>query len=174
MSKNLQNWKRLGASDYILTIIAGIVINIEDSVTFKTLKQPLFTREQQSFLKETFAKYKEAGAVERCSNPRAIHLYFLVPKVGKSPFRWISDLRNINPYVTTRKFKLEGIQVVLSLITEGDFMFVADLSSGYFQLKIYENSRDLLAFKYEGEYWRYTVLPFGYSLAPLLFTKALS
>ncbi len=54
MSKNLQNWKQLDASNYILTIIAGIVINIEDSITFKTLKQPLFTREQQSFLKETF------------------------------------------------------------------------------------------------------------------------
>jgi hypothetical protein len=98
------------------------------------------------------AKYKKAGVVKRCSNPRAIHLYFLVSKVGKSPFCWISDLRNINPYVTTRKFKLEGIQVVLLLITEGDFMFVADLSSGYFQLKIYKNLRDLLAFKYERKY----------------------
>jgi hypothetical protein len=171
MSKNVAVWKRLGANSTIISWLSGLIIPIDQDQTFIFPKQPPLTKEQDTWFEKQFWKYIEANAIEICLSPRAVHCYFLVPKTGKSLWRIIADLRPINPFVLASKFKMDGISLILSLISQDDYMFVADLSSGYFQVMIDESSRNLLAFFYKGQYWRYTVLPFGYSCSPIIFTK---
>ncbi len=136
MSKNVAVWKRLGANSTIILWLSGLIILIHHSYTFVFPKQPPLSKEQNVWFEKQFWKYIKSNAVELCLSPRAVHCYFLVPKTGKSLWHIIADLRTINPFVVAEKFKMDGISLILSLILQDDYMFVADLSSGYFQVMI--------------------------------------
>ena len=152
MSKKISVWKQLGASNAVLVDLQGIVIPVPQEVMFKEPSECVLTGEALAFARDQFKKNLWAGAVERCLLPRAVHKFFLILKVGSSKFQWISDLRNINPFVPYTKFKMEDIRTILLMVKKEDFMFVADLSSGYCQLRIHEDSKDLLVFYFEGQY----------------------
>jgi hypothetical protein len=171
MSNNWTKWKSMGASESLLKIIQNVVIPVNSSVTFPDPVQMPLPEREHAFFKDLVQQWNDAGAVELAKSIRARHQFFLISKKGKSPFRPIADLRPVNPYVELTMFKMEGIPFILSMISPGDFMFAADLSSGYFQLRIHPISRSLLVFTFDGEDLQYTVLPFGYCLAPWIFTK---
>jgi len=66
---------------------------------------------------------------------------------------------------------MEGIYLVQDLVQPGDFMATLDLKDAYFSIPIFPNDRKFLRFIWEGEVYQFTCLPFGYSLAPRVFTK---
>lgn len=63
-------------------------------------------------------------------------------------------------------------------MSPGDFMFTFDLKSGYHHVEIFEEHRKFLSFSWKFSdgnvrYFQFSVLPFGLSSAPYLFTKLL-
>ena len=71
-------------------------------------------------------------------------------------------------YVFTRKLRCEDISVALQIFAKGFYLFKFDLKSGYHHVEI-------LAFSWDFgdgvvKYFQFTVLPFGLSSAPYLFT----
>ena len=53
------------------------------------------------------------------------------------------------------------------------FCIKFDLKSGYHNIDISEEFQTYLGFSWNQKYYRYTVLPFGLSSAPFIFTKCL-
>ena len=68
---------------------------------------------------------------------------------------------------------MEGLQVVKSLIQQGDFMMKLDLKDAYYTLPIHPSHRKYLRFFYEDRTYEFQCLPFGLSSAPRAFTKTL-
>ncbi|XP_044146965.1 uncharacterized protein LOC122935270 [Bufo gargarizans] len=95
---------------------------------------------------------------------------FLVHKKG-GQMRPVINLRPLNRFVRYRHFKMEGIHLLRDLLLKGDWMVKLDLKDAYLTVPVEESSRDLLRFKWKGEIWRFTCLPFGLSSAPWCFTK---
>ena len=92
--------------------------------------------------------------------------------------RLILDLRHVNLYVFKRKFRCEDVLVALQIFSQGFFLFKFDLKSGYHHVEIFPDHRKYLAFSWDFgdgvvKYFQFTVLPFGLSSAPYLFTKLL-
>ena len=92
--------------------------------------------------------------------------------------RLILDLRHVNLYVYKQKFKCEDLRVALSIISRGFSLFKFDLKSGYHHVEIFRDHRKFLAFAWDfgdgkTRFFQFTVLPFGLSSAPYLFTKLL-
>ena len=92
--------------------------------------------------------------------------------------RLILDLRHVNLYVFKRKFRCEDVLVALQIFSQGFFLFKFDLKSGYHHVEIFPDHRKYLAFCWDFgdgvvKYFQFTVLPFGLSSAPYLFTKLL-
>jgi hypothetical protein len=50
-------------------------------------------------------------------------------------------------------------------------MFSVDLQDGYWQVNMHPDAHTYLAFEWEGQYYVFTVLPFGLATAPWAFTK---
>lgn len=69
------------------------------------------------------------------------------------------------------KFKLEGINSANKYCNETDFMFKFDLKSGYHHLDINPSHFQYLSFCWKNVYYSFTVLPFGLSSAPFIFTQ---
>ena len=95
---------------------------------------------------------------------------FLVPK-KTGDMRPVINLKPLNQYIQNIHFKMENIQMALNLISPGDFMVSLDLKDAYFNIPIFSLHRKYLRFIWKSQRYEFTCLPFGYSLAPRVFTK---
>jgi hypothetical protein len=68
---------------------------------------------------------------------------------------------------------METISQVVHLIKRNDFLTSIDLRDAFLHVPIHPLSRRYLQFQWRGKLYQFKVLPFGLSLAPLIFTKIL-
>ncbi|XP_068707939.1 uncharacterized protein [Montipora foliosa] len=68
---------------------------------------------------------------------------------------------------------MENIGSAINYVSPGDYMVSLDLKDAYFSVPIHPLDRKLLRFFWKGQRFEFTCLPFGYSLAPRVFTKIL-
>ena len=61
--------------------------------------------------------------------------------------------------------------MALNCISPGDFMVSIDLKDAYFSVPIFQPHRRYLRFLWNFKRYEFSCLPFGYSLAPRVFTK---
>ena len=102
-----------------------------------------------------------------------------IQKSGKK--RLILDLRHVNQYryLFKSKFRCEDTSIAREVLDTGDFMFSFALKSGYHHVEIFPGHRQYLSFSwtFSSSHTRllhfFSVLPFGISSAPYLFTKIL-
>ena len=94
----------------------------------------------------------------------------LLTKGTRSP---IINLRALNRFLGNESFKMEGLQIVRSLIQEGDFIIKLDLKDAYYALPIHPFHRKNLRFVYQNRTHEFQYLPFGHSSALRAFTKTL-
>ena len=92
--------------------------------------------------------------------------------------RLILDLRHINLNIYKQKFRCEDLHTIKNVFSKDFFVFSLDLRSGYHHVDIFPDHRKYLAFSWDfgkghTRYFQFTVLPFGLSSAPFIFTKLL-
>ena len=90
----------------------------------------------------------------------------------------ILDLRHVDQYLFKSKFRCEDVSIAREVLNPGDFMFSFDLKSGYHHVEIFPEHRQYLSFSWifssgVTRYFQFSVLAFGLSSAPYLFTKLL-
>ncbi|MES9882152.1 MAG: reverse transcriptase domain-containing protein [Sedimenticola sp.] len=68
------------------------------------------------------------------------------------------------------RFKMETASTIRSAIRPGDWAVSIDLQDAYLHVPIRRSSRKYLRFVSEGRCYQFTVLPFGLSTAPRVFT----
>ena len=90
--------------------------------------------------------------------------------------RLILDLRHVNKHIPKAKFRMEDWKVFLQYVLRGGYMFKFDLKSGYHHVDVCQSHQQFLGFQWPlgggvNRYFCFTVLPFGLSSAPYLFTK---
>ena len=86
------------------------------------------------------------------------------------------DLRYVNQHIFKQKFKFEDWRVGLDYFEKGCYFTKFDLKSGYHHLDIFPEHQPYLGFSSamrDGDttFFMFTVLPFGLSSAPYIFTK---
>ena len=95
--------------------------------------------------------------------------------------RIILDLRYVNKFLHKMRIKYEDWKTTMPHFALGIYMFSFDLKSGYHHIEIFEGHQIYLGFFLEALYSNsnrtkfhvFTVLPFGLSSAPHVFTKIL-
>ena len=97
--------------------------------------------------------------------------FFTVPKKDGG-LRPILNLKPFNLLVEDFKFGMIKTPMLLSMVGQGDWLSSVDLKDAYFHIPIYEGHRKYLRFRFEGRNYQYNCLPFGYKLAPIIFTRA--
>ena len=87
----------------------------------------------------------------------------------------ILDCRYINQHVQIPKSKCEYIRTIGDLFQNDDYFFKCDVKQGYHHIDIFESHQKYLGFAWEIDgklrFFAFTVLLFGLSTAPFLFTK---
>jgi ribonuclease HI len=95
---------------------------------------------------------------------------FTVPKSdGRS--RLVINLRSLNEFVSSPHFKMEDHRSACNLLHEGCYMASVDLKDAYYIVPIHKSHQIYLRFRWQGQLYQYTCVPFGLNAAPRLFTK---
>ena len=93
--------------------------------------------------------------------------------------RLILDLRHVNKSLIKQSFKYEDWKIAMSYFVKDGYMFSFDLKSGYHHVDIAQEHETFLGFSWRAPdsikeiFYVFTVLPFGLSSAPWVFTKVL-
>lgn len=167
-------WEKLTSDDWVLGIIRrGYRMELIKTPPFSGVRvTPL--RNGGSVLLEEMGDLRAKSAVEPVPlGQKGIGFYstyFTVPKKDGG-IRPILNLKPFNQFLRKRKFKMETLQTIISIMQPGAWLASVDLKDAYFHVPIAREFRKFLRFQINGVALQYKVTPFGLSPAPLLFTK---
>ena len=97
----------------------------------------------------------------------------IVAENSSGKLRLILDLSNLNFYVRKDKVKFEDWKIAAQYFQKDSYLYKFDLKSGYFHIDICPSHMTYLGFSWNSKFYCYTVLPFGLSSAPYIFSKCL-
>ena len=179
LRKSIQFWGEIDAPRFILD-----TIEFGYKLPPLQIPPPFVATNSNSALKES--NFVESAISELLSlecitevfaPPAVINpLSVSIQKSGKK--RLILDLRHVNQYLFKSKFRCEDVSIAREVLNPRDFMFSFDLKSGYHHVEIFPEHRQYLSFSWifssgVTRYFQFSVLAFGLSSAPYLFTTLL-
>ena len=98
---------------------------------------------------------------------------FLRPKKDGS-YRMILDLTWVNKHVVYEHFKMCSLETAKDMLRENCWMASVDLRDAYYSVRVHEEDRKFLRFKWQGITYQFTCMPNGLACAPRFFTKLLN
>ena len=173
LSKNFSFWKNLGTYDYILDIVKnGYSIPFTKLPPTMKIRNNLSAMKNKSFVQEKVNELLSSGrAVKVPFQPFVVSPLSVAENRTKK--RLILDLSVLNNFVRKEKIMFEDHKVASQYFTKDCYCIKFDLCSGYHHIDIAAEFHTYLGFQWEGDYFCFTVLPFGLSSAPFIFTKCL-
>ena len=177
LRENIAFWQFIGASQWLLR-----VLNEGYCLPFVEFPKRMFFRNHNSvfcnyeFVSSEISKLLLSGAMVEVSstdlhvcNPLGV----AVSTSGKP--RLILDLQYVNQHLRSLRFKYEDIRTAADLFQKGDWFFKFDYTSGYHHLEIFPEHTFFLGCSWmvdgRQKFFKFTVLPFGLSTGPYIFTK---
>ena len=178
LKRHISFWKTIGTPRFILDVIERGY-----KLPFDTLPESVHLRNNKSaethaaFVDEAICELVNSGRVDLVSTaPYVVNpLSVSVQSGGKK--RLILDLRRVNKCLSKKKIKYEDWNIALAYFEQNAYMFSFDLKSGYHHIDIYADHQTYLGFSWRSlnsrstSFYVFTVLPFGLSTAPHIFTK---
>ena len=133
---------------------------------------------QKDEIKKQIEKLQTDGIIEPSVSEYNSPI-LLVPKKslpGQSDKRWrlVVDYRQINKKLIADKYPLPRIDDILDQLGRAKYFSCLDLMSGFHQIELDENSRDLTSFSTNEGSFRFTRLPYGIKVAPNSFQRMMS
>ena len=176
LGRHLSAWKNCNPCPWALrTITHGYRIQfarrppLTNKVLFtKARGQALVT------LREEISALLAKNAIQEVNleeNPVGFYSKYFLVKKKTGGMRPILDLRFLNKYLKSFQFKMLRTDTLLHKVRRGTFWTKIDLKDAYFHVSIYPPHRKFLRFGLDGRVYEYTVLPFGLSLSPRVFSK---
>ena len=164
-------WETIGANPEILKILReGYRIPFFESPPESFSKNNISALKNMEFVEEAvFELLKSNHVVQTPFKPWIVSpLSVSTNKLGKK--RLILDLRILNKFLWKQKVRFEDWKIASEYFEKDSFCFKFDLSKGYHHVNIFSGHQTFLGFSIKGKYYCFTVIPFGLSSAPYIFT----
>jgi len=169
-------WFALSQSKFIQKWVTGMTIELVDRPpigpwrpSFDSING-LGEAKAQALEKEVDSLLEKGAIQPAARTPGFYAKVFLVPKKG-GKWRPVFNLKPLNAHVQKRAFKMATVRSVAQSIRPGDLAVSLDLKDAYLHVPIAPPHRKFLKFIFRGRTYQFTVLPFGLSSAPRIFTK---
>jgi hypothetical protein len=170
---HLVHWRKIEASDTVLSWLQnGVEIPFINKPDPFVLFNRRFSKLEQQFIQEEIKRLKRLQVIVPDYSVQYLSPISCIPKSNKG-HRLVFDLRHINSFIDTPKFKYEDIDCVLELVEPEDKLVTVDIKDGFLHIPISRESQQYLGFQFEGVKYRWRRLPFGLSSSPYFFCKTI-
>ena len=172
-----QFWRdSLHASKFVLNVIEqGYKLPFEQPCPSFLAKNNASSRQHPKFVTESIDKLLQQNCIREVSGP-SFCCNPLTVATGKK-LRLVLDLRHVNKFLQTFKFRYENLKTLVKIFEPGFFFATFDLKNGYHHIAIHHTDTKYLGFAWESNgrtrYYEFVVLPFGLAPASYIFTKML-
>ena len=170
-------WENICAPDWVInTITNGYVIPFDSLPTSAQLHNNHSAMDNNVFVSQAISDLLKLGLIVECPQPPTVINPLSVSFNAKGTPRLILDLRHVNKHIPKPKFRMDDWKVFANYFVPDGFLFKFDMKSGYHHVDIWPDHQQFLGFQWplnstKMRYFCFTVLPFGLSSAPYLFTK---
>jgi transcription elongation factor Elf1 len=180
LRKNLGYWYVIGANATVLSWLGyGVQMRFltePDSYAFNNHGHSMQGFEQ--FVKDEHEMHvKDKSFIELNQNEiqygsvRVLNPIMVAVNKKNKP-RLCHDMRWTNGYLPHIDFRMETLQKELpDVVSEGDVLLSIDLAKAYYSVPLHPLTQAYLCWSYEGRVYKPTVMIFGVSPAPHVFTK---
>ena len=175
LANHIANWRGITTDPWILEAVSGYRLELASQPYQLFTPSPInFSDSESAVVQSEIQTLLDKGAIEHVEYTQGefISTLFLVPKKS-GDLRPVINLKPLNFFVQKIHFKMENIGSAINYVSPGDYMVSLDLKDAYFSVPVHPLDRKLLRFFWKGQRFEFTCLPFGYSLAPRVFTKIL-
>ena len=169
---NLNAWRYIDAPQTVIDWLEkGINIPFHTKPSYFEKPNHKLSFTQTLFVRSEIDRLLKTGYIKQLDNkPRYISPIGCVPK-KTGGYRLITDFRHLNSFCNSCSFKQEDIRNVEKVVEQNDFFTSIDLKDGFYHIPICSDNQEYLSFQFEGKYFSYVVLPFGFSLSPYFSQK---
>ena len=139
-------------------------------------EDPRFDAEKAAFVAKKFGEDRKAGVIKRLgpdNPPHATCPISVVPKAegSKDKYRIIGSMIALNKFFPGWRMRFEDLRHFSSIFSDEDWLFNLDLKAAYHTILTHPWLARLLGFYWDGAYWHWTCLPFGFRLSPYVFCR---
>ena len=169
----LQNWEKLTQDQVILNMVQGCPIPFTHKPDLTPQHSPKFSERESRLITQEVEMLKK-GAITQVTpitNQFVGHIFLREKKDGGQ--RPVFNLKRLNTAVEYKHFKMEGLQMMKTVIQQGDWLIKLDLKDAYFCVAMNAHHKKYLRFKWQETLYEFQCLPFGLGSAPRDFTKLL-
>ena len=174
LTESIGFWETIGANREILKILrGGYRIPFFESPPESFSKNNISALKNMEFVEEVVFELLKSNRVVQTPFKHWIvsQLSVSTNKLGKK--RLIFDLKILNTFLWKQKVSFEDWKIASEYLEKDSFCFKFDLSKGYHHVNIFSGHQSFLGFSIKRKYYCFTVVPFGLSYAPYIFTKVL-
>ena len=133
---------------------------------------------QQLLANKILGEYAEVGAVKKVTDQNTRHLipWFIVSKEEQNgvKHRLISDCRELNQFMETKRFALDNIQNIFPFLKKGQWCAKLDLKDAYFHIPVSQQLKPYLRMKVGDQVWEFQAGCFGLNIMPKLFMELMA
>lgn len=148
------------------TTVKHSIVTEGNPVKLKAYRQP---ETHKGPTKEMIDKMLKNGVIRHSSSPWSFPFFLIKKKNGT--YRFVVDYRRLNQQTVKDCFPLPLIDELLVNLSGSRYFTTLDLSSGYWQVEIEEESKHKTAFQADGQLFEFNVMPFGLCNAPATFQR---
>ncbi len=172
LQDKLSSWQKISAPLHVIDWISnGVKIPFKENPGNFELQNRTLSPIYKQFVSDEFKQLVKSGAIKKQSfAPKCVSPIGVVPKRG-GKLRLIVDLRRINTFCDVPKFRYDDIDTLSEFINPNDYIVTVDLKNGFHHIPVSENHQQYLGICFQGQYYVWTVLPFGLSSSPYYFCK---
>ncbi len=138
-------------------------------VVIPARRVPLALREE---VHAELQRMQRMGIITPVNEPRPWCHAMVVARKPNGKLRICIDPRTLNPWIEREEMMIPDIDNLIVNLNEAKVMTLIDLEAGFWQVGVDENSAKLLTFATPWGRFQYNRLPYGISVAPEIFHKA--
>ena len=146
---HVTSWKSIGASEFIVdTISRGYIIPFLTTPPKACFKNNRSALAYPVFVNRAITELITAGSILECLSPPTVVNPLSVAIQSNGKKRLILDLRYPNSFLKKRKVKFEGVQDMLTVLSDRpqQYFFSFDIKSGYHHIEIFSDDQQFLGF----------------------------
>lgn len=148
---------------------------ISHKIVIEENKQPISHRPyrlspvKSEYLQKELNKYCKLGVISPSNSPWAAPVILVKKKNGE--YRMVIDYRKLNAITKKDSYPLPRIDDLLDTLGKAKIFSALDMRSGFHQVPMEENSKELTAFTTKYGVYHYNTLPMGLVNSPATFQR---